>query len=324
MNQHIYCLGFPRIERLNALLHANLGHEVGHILAKKWVDSNFGQMWNSEETQIKERIEEEIRQRFPQVDPLFANMFIGEMVADRAKDAMQVAKDGLTELICDAIGIHLLGPAALAAACEFSAPLSIDESPLKCHMYPPWRYRIRLMAEMCEDDLKEQTGQAACGKTKYPGKVIEPFWDWLNEANFLTQNTADKAALNSDIRTREAYRLIEETWDTIRTQALEALPRTSAQPYRLFKRVQVIEELVRRLEQDTPPNEVGTWPDNLPASLEDILNAAWVFKLAKIRQKPDWISTDNFEKLYRLTLKAIEAAFVHNTFGQTLLKVEDK
>ncbi|MCK4790996.1 MAG: hypothetical protein KAV87_45105 [Desulfobacteraceae bacterium] len=326
-DQKIYCLSFPRIERLNCLLHANWGHEIGHIFAKQWIDNNFAQMWSSEETQIKNRIEREIQQEIqrnpPPVDPLFAKFVVQEMAADQVNDAMQVAKDGLTELICDAIGIHLLGPAALAAACEFSAPLPIDESPLKCDMYPPWRYRIRLMAEMCGDDLQEQTVQLGDVETKYPGPVIEPFWNWLKETKLLAQNTADKEALNSDIRTREAYRLIEDKWEAIRAQALQALPRESAECYRLFKRVRVIENLVRRLEQDTPPNEIGTWPDNSPASLENILNAAWVFKIAKIRQDPDWVSTDNFEKLCRLVLKATEVAFVHSTYGEQLKNLEE-
>jgi len=52
-DQKIYCLSFPRIERLNCLLHANWGHEIGHIFAKQWIDNNFAQMWSSEETQIK-------------------------------------------------------------------------------------------------------------------------------------------------------------------------------------------------------------------------------------------------------------------------------
>lgn len=322
-DQKIYCLGFPRIERLNCLLHANWGHEIGHIFAKQWIDNNFAQMWSSEQTQIKNRIEQEIRRNLPSGDDtLFGNIFIQEMVADKANDAMQVAKDGLTELICDAIGIHLLGPAALAAAIEFSAPLSIDENPLSCDMYPPWRYRIRLMVDMCDEDLKEYLDDSK-KNVIYPGPVIEPFWNWLKETKLLTRSTSDKDSLNSDIRTREAYRLIEDKWEAIRAQALQLLPRDSSVPYYLFKRVRVIEELVTRLQQDTPPNEVGMWPVNSPGSLEDILNAAWVFKTAKIHQDPDWISTDNFEKLCRLVLKATEVAFVHSTYGQQLKNLEE-
>jgi hypothetical protein len=103
---------------------------------------------------------------------------------------------------------------------------------------------------------------------------------------------------------------------------LQRLPQGSAEPYYLFKRVRVIEELVTRLQQDTPPNELGTLPDNSPASLEDILNAAWVFKIKKMHQDPNWGTANDFEKLFRLVLKATEVSFVHSTFGLKLKKLE--
>lgn len=325
--QHkIYCISFPRIERLNCLLHANWGHEVGHIIASEWIESNFDQLWQAEETQIRNKIEQEIQQEIqrnpPPVDPLFAKFVVQEMAADQVNDAMQAAKQGLTELICDAIGVHLFGPAALAAAVEFSAPLSIDESPLKCDMYPPWRYRIRLMVKECEEDLQEQTLSSHGDDVVYPGPIIEPFWTWLKETTYLVQNTADKASLNLNITTREAYRVIEANWERIRAEALKLLPQESREPYHLLKRVRAIEELVIRLEQDTPPNELGTWPDNSPVCLEDILNSAWVFKVKKMHQDPDWGSPDDFEKLFRLVLKAAEVSFVHSTFGPELKKLE--
>jgi hypothetical protein len=292
--QKIYCLSFPRIERLNCLLHANWGHEIGHIIAQEWIKTNFAQLWRAEETQIKNAIERAIRQNPPPVEPLFRETIIRQIVAEEANIAMEAAKQGFTEIICDAVGVHLLGPAALAAATEFSAPLSMDESPLTCDMYPPWRYRIRLMVEMCEEDLQEQTVKLDGDEVKYPGSVIEPFWKWLTETISLIQSTADRQSLQSAITTREAYRVIEANWQTVRAQALQLLPQGSAEPYCLFKRVRIIEELVTRLQQDTPPNELGTWPDNSPASLEDILNAAWVFKIKKIHQDPNWGTVDDF------------------------------
>ncbi len=327
LSQHkIYCISFPRIERLNCLLHANWGHEVGHILASDWIESNFAQLWQAEETQIRNKIEQEIQQEIqrnpPPVDPLFAKFVAQEMSADQVKDAMQAAKQGLTELICDAIGVHLFGPAALAAAIEFSAPLSIDESPLKCDMYPPWRYRIRKMVEMCEQDLQESSVELNVDNVKYPGPIIKPFWNWLRDTTYLVQNTADMQSVDSTISTREAYRVIQSKWQQIRGQALKLLPKESREPYRLFRRLRTIEDLVQKLEQDTPPNEVGRWPMNSPASLEDILNAAWVFKLRKISNDPNWGSLDDFEKLFRLVLKAMEVSFVHSTFGSELKKLE--
>ena len=317
-HEKIYCISFPRIERLNCLLHANWGHEVGHIIAKEWIDFHFDPLWQSEETQIRNSIEQEIGQNPPPVVPLFKNILIQEMAADRVRKAMQITKQGLTELICDAIGVHLFGPSALAAAVEFSAPLAIDESPLACDMYPPWRYRIRLMVEACKHDLDEHTKESNGAEIEYPGPTIKPFWDWLKETTYLVQNTADKTSLNSNITTREAYKVIQTKWQQVREQALQLLPGKAGEPYHLFEQVHAVEQLVHKLEQDTPPNEIGQWPENSPASLENILNAAWVFKIGRIRQDPEWGATDDFEKLFCLVLKATEACFVHSTFGPKL------
>jgi len=321
--QKLYCISFPRIERLNCLLHANWGHEVGHIIASEWIECNFAQLWQAEETQIKNAIEQAIRQNPPPVDPLFTDIVIQQMVAEQADTAMQAAKQGLTELICDAIGVHLLGPAALAAAAEFSATCSMDENPLTCNMYPPWRYRIRLMVQECEEDLKPHSIKLDSDEVKYPGPIIQPFWNWLRETIDLVRHTGDIQSVRATITTREAYRVIEANWKRIRTEALRLLPQESPEPYQLFKQVGAIDDLVRRLEQDTPPNEIGTWPDNSPVSLENILNAAWVFKIKKMRQDPDWGSADDFEKLFRLILKAAEVSFVHSTFGPELKKLEE-
>jgi len=323
--QHkIYCISFPRVERLNCLLHANWGHEIGHIIAKEWIDNNFDQLWQSEETQILNSVKREIDKNPLPVVPLFQDILKQEMVADQVNKVMQVAKQGLTELICDAIGVQLLGPAALAAAIEFSAPLSIDESPLNRDMYPPWRYRIRLMVEACKQDLEEHTQKYEAEEVHYPGPTIKPFWDWLRETTYLVQNKADIASLNSNIITREAYKVICAKWQQIRQQALRLLLYNSEEPYHLFEQVRDIEQLVHKLEHDTPPNEIGQWPKNSPASLENILNAAWVFKIGRIRQDPKWGVTDDFEKLFRLVLKATEACFVHSTFGSKLKSLEQQ
>ena len=320
-HEKIYCISFPRIERLNCLLHPNWGHEVGHIIAKKWIEANFDDLWQPEQAQIKSRIEQETLKNPPPVAPLFQDFLIQQIVAQGADTAMQAARDGLTELICDAVGVHLLGPSALAAAIEFSAPLSIDESPLVCNMYPPWRYRIRLMLELCEKDLDIIKNDDE--KVVYPGPVIEPFWNWLKKATYLVQNTADRTSLQSAITTREAYRVIEANWPQVRQQAIQLLPDES-EPYHLFKQVRIVEDLVRKLEHDTPPNEVGQWPDDSPASLEDILNAAWVFKTTRACPDSGWGTPDDFEKLFRLVLKAIEAGFVHRTYGAKLKTLEQQ
>jgi hypothetical protein len=239
-NEKIYCIAFPRIERLNVLLHANWGHEVGHIIADSWIKTKFNALWSGAKNRIKARIEKEVRQNPPPVAPLFKETIIQNIVADKMNATMEATRQGFKELICDAIGVHLLGPAALAAATEFSAAFSLDESPLSREMYPPWRYRLRLMAEACEEDLQEHKKEGASNQTIYPSSVVKPFWIWLAKTKHVTAIMSDKASLDAEATTREAYKVIEKNWDKVQEEAIRLLPKESSKPYRLFERVTII------------------------------------------------------------------------------------
>lgn len=112
-DETIYCLSFPRVERDNCLLHANWGHEVGHIFAGRWIDKEFGELWSKGEKGMRGRIQAKVRENPPPVDPLFEEIAIDQLVSLQMSTAMDAARRGLTELICDLIGVHLFGPSAL-------------------------------------------------------------------------------------------------------------------------------------------------------------------------------------------------------------------
>ena len=78
------------------------------------------------------------------------------------------------------------------------------------------------------------------------------------------------------------YEGYNDSWEEIRSSAISLLPGEPESAYRLSDRLPVIAELVERLQSDTPPNEIGCWPDSQPASFEDIINAAWIFKIWKM------------------------------------------
>jgi hypothetical protein len=319
-SKRIYCIAFPRIERLNVLLHANWGHELGHIIAAEWVHSRFSQMWNAQEQEIRIHIQKAIEPWLAQQadQPLFKQVIIDQYVSDQTKTAMLVAQQGLTELICDAVGIQLLGPSALASSLEFCAGMALDESPLRCGKYPPWRYRLRLMVEACDEDLREQKTNVDGKDLTYPGDIVRPFCEWLSKAKQLVAKTGDQAVLQQDVAVREAYALIEEKWTSIRSEALAMLPTQSQEPYRLCKRLETVEDLVQKLDNGIPPNEVGVWPNASAATFEDIISAAWVLKIRKQTQSSEWCVPEDFERLCRLVLKAIEASYVQSVFGSRL------
>jgi len=304
----IYCVSFPRLERMNCLLHALWGHEVGHVLASIWLEANFDRVWTQESGDVRAAIGAASQPLSSFVDPLFQSQYLTEIVASKFEQARTVARQGLEELLCDAVGIHLLGPAALAAFIEYSVGLGMDESPLEFDYYPPWRYRLRLMSDACHKDLNDDTEHS------YSGTVLVPLIAWLRNVRQLTADVTDKDMLQQDKVTSEAYRVVEKYWDQARTAVLNDLPDHSKQPYLLSMRSDTVQKLVERLQNKIPPNEVG---HNRPASLEDILNAGWAYKAIMLKQG-EWTNIDEWETTLRLLLKGIETGFVQQRFAKKI------
>ncbi len=313
--ESIYCISFPRIERNNCLLHANWGHEIGHIIASRWIDTQFAAIWSKAEAEVKSKIEESVRKDPPPVDPLFKEIAIQSSVAKQTRMAMEAARGGVTELICDIIGVHLFGVSALAAGIEFAARFTLDVSPLVCDNYPPWRYRLRNMIEYCRIDLQPNEGIG------YPKPMVEAFLKWLAEADELSKAKPDMDVINGAIVSREAYNFISSHWDVIKKDVLAMLPATSSEPYRLFERHQMIERLIERLADGIPPNEVGNLSER-PVIFQDIITAAWVFKIASITKDPNWGEPEHYNTLFRLVLKACESSHVHSVWGPKLKEDE--
>ncbi len=320
--ENIYCISFPRLERLNALLHANLGHELGHVIAQRWVDSNFWRFWQIMEKEAEREIRKELTERWSGPEGELFTYILERQISDETTSAMNVAMDALKELISDAVGVHLLGPAALSAAVDFSSFMPLDDNPLDCGNYPPWRYRLRKMFLACKYDLE------ACRKeeespTLPVQEAIEAYVDWVIDILKLADDKQDWDSLNATATTRIPYKGIEDSWDKIRKEAVGLLPGKPEDVYRLSKRLHDIAELVERLQKDIPPNETGCWPNTQPAVFEDILNAAWVFKIWKVREGNLGQDTEDNDTLYRLVLKAIETSQVQRTFGKKLVKLEN-
>lgn len=310
-DETIYCISFPRIERQNCLLLVNWGHEVGHIFAAKWAETKFADMWTMVQEEIQKRIVKHIKKEPPPVDPLFKEVAINKLAARLTRKTMNTARSGLTELICDIIGVHLFGPSAFAANLEFASRYSLDVSPLDSDYYPPWRYRLRKMLSYCKEDLKDHPSDF------YPGNVIRPFFKWLRQAKELTNLESDIQILEDSIATKEAYDFISSNFDNVIKQAISLLPSHSQKQYKLHERTIVIEKLVNRLHLGIPPNEVTNLSKN-PSSLQDIISAAWIFKIESISKDDKWGKLEDLDVLFRLVLKACESSYIHKIWGPKL------
>ncbi len=285
------------------------GHEVGHILLAKWADTDFGVAWGADEPEIRTRIEENVLKHPLPVDPLFKAMAIQNVVANQMRATMQAARQGFVELLCDLVGVHIFGLSAFAATMEFAARFAMDVSPLQSSNYPPWRYRLRQMLEHCEKDLLDQAGIG------YPNSDIVALIDWLRTSYHLTATQTDMQVIESNIVTKEAYHFISRHWNDAAVKITSMLHGELSKPYCLREHHDQVAKLVARLRKGIPPNEVGHL-SRYPASYQNILTAAWAYKLDQIAKNKWWGTPDEYNLLFRLVLKACESSYVHGRWGQ--------
>jgi hypothetical protein len=309
----IYCISFPRVEKMNVLAHVNWGHEVGHILAAEWIDSKFGNLWRRNRSDIRSAIRKEVLSHFPAILKV-PKPFINKQVAKLFDNTMRLAKAAMKELISDSVGAHLFGPATLAALAEMSCHGVIDANPLQGKGYPPWRLRLRMVGKKVVPPILK-------AKANWNPNLQE-YADWVDEWFATTKDKSDEKVVKLDVQTREAYALIKNNWSTIWKEVLENIPIEKRKPYRIVDRQAVIGELVDRLNLGIPPNEIGTWPDTEAASLPDIWNAAWAYKVKKIRSETGEALDEHLLILSKLTLKAIEESYVQGAYGPSLRKLE--
>ena len=294
----IHAVSFPRVERLNALLHVNFGHELGHLIAGEWTRSQFQSWWAGVEPKVRSQLQRKIPS-VPQQD-LFRAAAEQGIVEQGVKEARRIANQSIKELISDAVGVHLFGPAALLAASEVAARMDLDTTPLFTNGYPPWRYRLRRMVEQLDKDLRNL-------EDNYSGWA-DAFVALLGDVRREVEQRTDIRVLESDPRTKLFYHQLDIDWQSIRTTALGSLPDLGKEPYLLDSRGEVVQELHHRLENYIPPNETGPWNKARQADIRDILSAGWISAAAIFRETDENLQDEKFARIVRLVLKAVEAS----------------
>jgi len=311
----IFCISFPRVEKLNPLLHANWGHELGHIIAIRWDKDNFHNIWQRVEQSFANAIRRDIEQNPPNIpNDLFRNYMIDQMILSRTKETCNILRDGLSELISDAIGFHLFGPASLLAASEFAIRWGLDTNPLSAGNYPPWRYRLRLLCKQLSPDFNILTNHIS----EEPGSTLLPLARRLHDLQQLCNDQTDINSIQSDIRTRLTYDFIDQNFESIKDSCIRLLPDHTRSQYHLSDKLVVIEGLIERLQTGLPPNETGTPPSPTPACLPDILNASWSHYISLSDALDSQNDYNEFLRLTRLTLKAIESSFFYTAATKML------
>ena len=228
-------LVFPAAERQNILMHALLGHELGHGFSD---DLNIG-------AGIAVPV------------PAAAEEHLEKLTEPIRSGFEEVVVQWLEEMLADALGVHIMGPAYYFACNEAvgQSPAS-DSHPSGAFRLQALRHQLRLRGYV--------TGDSETAK-------------WLGK--FITSGAAGEvAALPPTGEEEPLLRAAELCLRQVRGKVLEAAqshkPEEAFMPDRF---VWVASELPERLCHLVPPDEA----DGEQAGLADILNAGWLVRLRR-------------------------------------------
>jgi hypothetical protein len=320
LKEPFHIISFPSIERKNILLHCLIGHELGHFIVKKYLTDELTENFTKKVgPEIHNIIMDNYKSYFDPLD-MFKKFYAKQEIESSIKIALQIWKRGLEEILSDIIGTLIFGPAMLFSMYELAMQKDLDHKPdYRNNFYPSWRYRLREIVRI----IQRPSGKFFPLSEKYFSKKEK-----LNKINNgfelikkLTEEKFDLEIIKEDELVKIAYRELEKDIVAIEHSTRyfkDELRKKILFPNKLYKD---IEHLVNRIENGLPPNAVeDSIYSRRPATLIEIINAAWFYKISNnVRLLKDDGKIDNeiFDKkdtLNRLTLRAIEYSDIESEY----------
>ncbi|MBD3376702.1 hypothetical protein GF406_16825 [candidate division KSB1 bacterium] len=308
----IRSVSFPYLEKKNLLMHANFGHEIGHLIVHKIVDEKEADFIKKSQPQLEKLFS---KQPGIRIDKKF-EFGQKQQLAHLMDTAINMWRRGMEELLADYVGVRLFGPSALFAAFE----IAINQKELQRKswispssrngFYPPWPYRIALMCE----DLKESS---LLEMATFENEELKS--KWIGYFHFIQDTVRD---FDSQKKNNELEEVVYGFIEKYRNEMKNRIQKLGIKFPNTRDLYDGIEYLYGRLKHDIPPNAVENHlvTTDLPSCIR-ITSACWLYKLDTIltRLKPiDSVLSMNErqKKLNRLGLKAVEYSFIQNLWNQ--------
>lgn len=222
----------------------------------------------------------------------------------------------MEEILSDIIGVLLFGPAMLFSTLEMAIQDVMEHKPDSTNnFYPPWRLRLREMLRVIQNSSQEFF--------PFPkGVFLAETTDIINgrfEAiKKITQDESDRKEIQDDPILKVAYKEIDEDIVEAQKYFQEQLKNFIIKPSILYGK---LPHLVDRISNGIPPNAYeNSINDRYPATIVEIINAAWFHKISwedDIFDKNGYFNENICKKrdmMNRLTLKAIEYADLEKDF----------
>ncbi len=316
-----HIISFPSLERKNILLHCLIGHEIGHLISRQYFTKNI---MDDFVLTIREEINQVVEQALQTSDEpeLFLQLKKQINKQQYLEKATIAWRRGLEEILADILGTLLFGPAMIFSALEIAIQDNLDALPeLANNFYPPWRLRLREILKEIEDPSQ---GFIPLPKSIFTvDRVVECVNGQFELIKKITQIENDKNIIEKDQILKIAYKEIFKHIDKAKAIFRNTLKDSAVKSTDLYRN---LPHLIERLDIGIPPNaQEEIISERVPATIVDIINAAWFHKITwkdKVFNETGVFNEKiliNRDIMNRLTLKAIEYADIEDDYRKNLM-----
>ncbi|CUV65339.1 hypothetical protein BN3087_280010 [Sulfurovum sp. enrichment culture clone C5] len=252
MSQPIYPVAFPYLEKNNIFQYSLLGHEIGHLYADRLLKDV--DIHTSLNLLLKKHLnDEKIKDNIPEFIDYCAYIW----------------KRLFEELMSDAVGTVLFGPAMVFSISEFALHYDLDLLPSReNNFYPPWRSRLRLSIEVLKRNISDLESMSN-GSSLFGNAQIQ---DRIESIIDIIKKQSDLKAMKSD---EILSALFKNVYDHVVSKQEEIYKHFSKNNFNkddFFKKIELLSD---RLTRGIPPNTTNDLDSTKNATLCEILNAAW-------------------------------------------------
>ncbi|MBN1603667.1 MAG: hypothetical protein JW915_18795 [Chitinispirillaceae bacterium] len=296
----IYFIFFPKVERLSALQFVLLGHEIGHIYAKSWADSEFGNFLqkNDMENKLSKLIDDDLKKSpFTQGQTdLFADYFKKQ----RLSEIVLIYKLILIELVSDIYGSYIFGDTAVISTYLIAQRIEFDSTKGWTQGYLSFRYRLVFIwnalqyvknTERIDNDFVNSWAQLIDEELKLKCKDHnnDKFLDLLLSSIELCKNDLFQAVANA-VGDQIFYKYIDNT---------------------------LVKQAVGRLMAGIPPNAFSIGNGDGKEEIIDFRNILYGTSFTLFSSIPDDYNEyeSNSKKVNLLSIKGIELSTEQERFN---------
>jgi hypothetical protein len=282
-NEKIHIFSFPFLEKTNVLLNSIIGHEIGHFYHKKWEQSDYSQIKDSNNKKLTEYYEKFV---------------LDDMVAryENTDEGMKILNGMYREIISDIYGYFLFGPSVIFALFDLS---DIEVKQIipseENEYYPSTKYRIRVLMDCLfkkdtdANRLLTEENECSIFFKKYISE-IEKYLEIKDDLELFAKRNME---LN----------LFESSLPAIKTKIKTSIK----QDYLKYGN---INDLFMNLKENLPINEI----DNVRIDIMQIILAGWIYykKINEDYSGDEYIL--NYQILMRILLKSLHSSYINKKY----------